>query len=853
MDVTRRERYHALPISLMPDAAPNIATPILAVAGVRKAFAGVVVLDDARFDVRAGEIHSLMGENGAGKSTLMKLLAGVHRPDAGDVLLDGRPATLASPHAAMSRGIALIHQEPLSFPELSVAENIFLSRGTPRGRLGQLDWATMRSRSRDLLSSLGLDLDPRTKLRGLSIADQQMVELAAALSQRARVLLMDEPTAALTPREADRLFDIARRLRGEGAAIVFISHRLDEVFAISDRITVLRDGRCIATHRTIETGRPQIIAEMVGRELAAAEERVAATPGATRLEAIDLTRAGRFADVSLTLRAGEIVGMAGLVGAGRTDVARALFGIAPADAGVVKIEGRNVSVTSPRQAIDLGIAYVPEDRQQHGLLTPMTVSANTTMADLGGASRAGWLSSKRERGIARDWAARLRTRLRDVGQPARELSGGNQQKVVLAKWLQTRPTILIVDEPTRGIDVGAKAEVHGLLAELARGGTAILMISSDLPEVLSMSDRILVMREGRVTGEFARGEATQERVMQAATGAVVASNRDLPAAQARRASSQMARLAAFREAGIAAIVALAFVACAIREPRFLSGDNLRSILLYLPIVAVVAMGQMMAIVSRNIDLSVGSILGLAAIVVGNLYVSHPAMPLPVALLAAMAVGGALGLLNGALVALLRVPSIIATLGTLTAYRGLIYLYSGGRQVERESMATLLNLGLAWIVVAAVVVMALTALWLHFTRAGRSVFAIGSNPHAAALRGIAVAPVLLTIFTVTGALSGLAGLMFAARFGYVNPVSTGASMELVVISAVVIGGTNVFGGSGSVVGVLLGCTLLALVNTALPMLGISAFWQQAFYGAAILVAASADVLLQRRAAGRSELA
>ncbi|RYG76541.1 ABC transporter permease [bacterium] len=301
------------------------------------------------------------------------------------------------------------------------------------------------------------------------------------------------------------------------------------------------------------------------------------------------------------------------------------------------------------------------------------------------------------------------------------------------------------------------------------------------------------------------------------------------------------------------MVLLAFAICEIKEPRFLSGDNLRSILLYLPIIAVVAMGQMMVIVSRNIDLSVGSILALAAIVVGNLYVTHPSMPLPVAMLAAMGVGAILGLLNGVLVALLRVPSIIATLGTLTAYRGLVYLYSDGKQVDRDALLPLVDRGLWWVVAAAVLVMGLTAAWLRYTRAGRSVFAIGSNPHAASLRGIAVTPVLLTIFTVTGLLSGLAGLMFAARFGYVNPVSTGASMELVVISAVVIGGTNVFGGSGTVVGVLLGCILLALVNTALPMLNISAFWQQAFYGAAILLAAGVDVIIQRRAAGRSELA
>jgi len=416
--------------------------------------------------------------------------------------------------------------------------------------------------------------------------------------------------------------------------------------------------------------------------------------------------------------------------------------------------------------------------------------------------------------------------------------------------------VFILDEPTRGIDVGAKAEVHHVMAELARQGKAVLMISSDLPEVLAMSDRVLVMREGRITGRFEHGEATQERIMAAATGADGDGGgargvfRKGQAAPEPGLVSSMLRL---REMGIAAFVIVAVIVCSTIQPRFLSADNLRSILLYIPLIVVVAMGQMMLIVSRNIDLSVGSMLGLAAIVVGNQFIRYPHMSLWTAALIAAGVGGVLGLANGTLVALLRVPAIIATLGTYTAYRGLIFIYSGGRQVNNNDLpASLIQLSqssplrVPWIVLFAAITAAGTALWLRYTRTGRCVFAIGSNPSAAVLRGLPVRRVLLSIFTVTGLLSGLAGLMFASRYGYVNPVTTGAQFELVVISAVVIGGVNVFGGSGTVAGVLLGCLLLGVVNVALPMLAVSAFWQLALYGAAILLAATVDTLVQRRA-------
>lgn len=500
------------------EAAPA-SRPLLTARAITKSFGAVNVLHEVDFDLRPGEVHTIMGENGAGKSTLLKILGGIHQPDAGAIEIEGAEATIANPHAAQQLGIALIHQEPLTFPDLDVAENIFLGHSGSRWPLFSLvRWGQRYAEAGRLLRELGVTLNPRAKVFGLSIADQQMVEMAGALAQRARILLMDEPTASLTPDEVKQLFGIVRRLRDQGTAIVFISHRLEEVFDISDRITVLRDGEFVATRRREETNVEEIIRMMVGRPLSALYQMKPSTPGEPLLEVRDFGRGRRFDGISFEVRAGEILGLAGLVGAGRTDVARSLFGIAPADRGKMLVDGREVVVRRPADAIRLGMALVPEDRQAHGLFPPFTIAENVGAASLRSLFPAGWIRRQREVDIAETYRGSLRIASRDFSQRASELSGGNQQKVVLAKWLQTQPRILILDEPTRGIDIGAKQEVHHLMSELTRQGKAILLISSDLPEVLAMSDRIIVLREGRITGELSRAEATAEKVMAAATG-----------------------------------------------------------------------------------------------------------------------------------------------------------------------------------------------------------------------------------------------------------------------------------------------------------------------------------------------
>ena len=496
-----------------------MSEPILRMTNIVKNFAGVQALRGVDFDLYAGEVHAILGENGAGKSTLIKVITGVHQPNDGDIFLDGRQVHFANPLESRQHGIAAIYQEPSLFPDLDIAENIFVGR-QPMGLGRNVAWRRMYRGAAELLDSLGVELSPKTKARDLSVAQQQMVEIARALSVNAKILIMDEPTSSLTLAEVDDLFRITRRLRESGTAIVFISHRLEDLFELADRVTVLRDGSYVGTRQMAGVTTEELIQMMVGRTLSDLFPKQAVEAGQVALKVTGLTLPGVFADVSFELRKGEILGMAGLVGAGRTDVARTIFGLAPAAGGAIEIDGRPVKIRSPQQAMNLGLAYVPEDRQHHGLVLPMNLSQNITLPILSEYARGGWLKKGAELEAAQQAASQMAVKAASLWQKARELSGGNQQKVVLAKWLSTHPRILMLDEPTRGIDVGTKAAVHALMSELAAQGMAILMISSELPEILGMSDRIIVMREGRVTAQLSRAEATQEKIMLAATQAV---------------------------------------------------------------------------------------------------------------------------------------------------------------------------------------------------------------------------------------------------------------------------------------------------------------------------------------------
>lgn len=490
--------------------------PLLRMAGITKQFPGVQALNNVDFEVFPGEILGFLGENGAGKSTLIKILSGIYTPDQGAIWLNGQPINPRNPHDAQTLGISTIHQELALAQNLTVAENIFLNR-EPRLALGRVDFARMNRAAEELLHNLGTEIPGDKRINELTVAAQQMVEIAKAVSYRANLILMDEPTSALSSREVDALFALMRRLKERGVAVVFISHRLDEVRQIVDRVIVMRDGQRVGTLPISEASEAQIIRMMVGRDVLLTNKS-ATTVGEPVLELHNISGNNGVQQVNLTVRQGEIVGIAGLVGAGRTELIRLICGVDRLTAGDVRIAGKAVKIHSPADAVAQGIGWVPEDRKLHGLVLGMSVQANSTMAILPRLSNwLGMIHAPKERAIAEEYVKTLDIVTPSVDQTVRNLSGGNQQKVVLAKWLSSTPRLLIVDEPTRGIDVGAKSEIHKLLAQLAQQGIAILMVSSELPEILAMSDRILVLCQGRVTGEFTREEANQEAIMTAAT------------------------------------------------------------------------------------------------------------------------------------------------------------------------------------------------------------------------------------------------------------------------------------------------------------------------------------------------
>ncbi|WHA44077.1 sugar ABC transporter ATP-binding protein [Agrobacterium larrymoorei] len=485
---------------------------VLALKGIEKSFGSISVLRGVDFDVRAGEVHALMGENGAGKSTMIRIMSGAHQPSSGDVVLDGEAVRFGQPRAAQAAGISVVHQELLLFPALTVAENIFLGHA-PKTSIGLLDRRAMREQAHALLSRLDCpELDVDARVESLSVANRQRIEIARALSRNARVLIMDEPTAALAEADVVRLLDVIKALKNDGVGIVYVSHRMDEVFRISDRVTVLRDGKTVASNDIGEVTEANLVSMMVGREISQLFPKETVPLGEAVLELDALSCAGRVENVSLTVRAGEILGIAGLVGSGRTELAETVFGISPASSGEIRINGKPVKVDNVRQAVDHGIAYVPEDRAQHGLVKRQTIRDNVAITVIDKLTN-GWLVDRRqEQSLASDAIARFAVRTRGPSQIVGELSGGNQQKVVIAKWLASAPKVLILDEPTRGVDVGAKSEIHKLMVQLAREGMAIIMISSELPEVLGMSDRIAVMNDHRMVAILDRSEATPETI-----------------------------------------------------------------------------------------------------------------------------------------------------------------------------------------------------------------------------------------------------------------------------------------------------------------------------------------------------
>ena len=493
-------------------------TPLFALRNVSKVFPGVKALDNVQLELYPGQVTALVGENGAGKSTLVKTMTGIYQPEAGDIWFNGEVVSFPNPEAARQMGITAIHQETVLFDELSVAENIFVGSYPTKGWLKSIDWSTMNERARAILAEIEAPLSPTAPLKGLSIGQKHMVAIARALSVKARVVILDEPTAALSHHEIQELYEIIERLKANGTAILFITHKFDEIFAVADRYTVFRDGRYIGAGSIKEVTEPELVEMMVARSVKDTYPKVEAELGDTVFSVKNLSHPTEFDDISFDVRRGEILGLYGLVGAGRTEIMKAIIGLSPKASGQIFLDGQPIDIRSPAEAIHHGIVYVPEERQQQGVMLDLPIYQNISLPQLHRTSKAGFLRPSREYELTQDYAKRLNVKTSNWSEVVNNLSGGNQQKVVIAKWLATDPKVIILDEPTKGIDIGSKAAVHQFMSELVQQGLAVIMVSSELPEVMGMADRIIVMHEGLITQTLLRSEASAEGIVSAATG-----------------------------------------------------------------------------------------------------------------------------------------------------------------------------------------------------------------------------------------------------------------------------------------------------------------------------------------------
>ncbi len=846
----------------------------LTLRGVRKTFGGIHALKGVDLELRSGEIHALVGENGAGKSTLIKIAGGVFPPDEGRIEIDGKPVSFASPRDAQQDGIVVIHQTPLLCPHLSVTENILL--GHLPTRWGIVQWGQAAKRSAELLQQLNASLPLDAPVGTLSVAQQQLVALARALSLQARWLILDEPTASLSRTEVERLFAILRQLKEQGVGILFVSHRLEEVLELSDRITVLRDGEKVATLPARTATREQLIALMVGSPVAwdkggrmgdegeTEKRRNGERQSETLLRLHSVSVNGIVRGVSLTVRQGEIVGLFGLVGSGRSELAQAIVGLREIVGGSVEWQGKLVRFRSPNDALRHGIAYLPEDRLHQSLLLPRSIRENIGLPNLLRFSRRGVVNERAEREAAEQQTQTLRVRMTTVEQPVQQLSGGNQQKVALAKWLLTNPQLFILDEPTHGVDVATKAEIHRLITQWRQKGKTILLISSELEELQRLCDRIVVMRQGHIVGEFPPTAAPAE-ILAAAFGQQKTGRagdkgrrmRDEEQGETEKRGSGETEMgerwvphALFRlsrEVSLLLFILTLALFVGWRNPAFLTGEHWLTLLQESAPTLIGAIAIAMVILSGNLDLSVGSLLGACAMTAGHAAKAEWALPLVILL--ALSLGAAVGAVNGFLVTRLLLPSIIVTLGMMGIIRGtMLVLTKGYWVIGLPESFRWLGVGKiagvpvpVWI---ALFVLALCWFISRYTCWGRDLYAIGSNAEAARLAGILVPRRVFSIFVFCSALVGLAALVYTARFPVVQS-ETGKGFELDVITAAVFGGVNIFGGAGSVVGAALGAFAVTVLHSALTFLQLAGEWDKFALGGLILLSVTIDALRQRR--------
>lgn len=832
------------------------ARSVLAVHDVNKSFPGVQALRNVWFDCLSGEIHGLVGENGAGKSTLMRILAGAMPPDSGSIRLRGESVVLRTPRHAHDLGIAMVYQDTRLVDDLDVAQNIWLEREP--GSFLLVDRRSMETQAAAILNRLGLEIDLRRTARELTSAERQIVEIARALTADPAVLILDEPTSALDPGEVERLGGILRSLQKTGTGIVFISHRLPEVLEFADRITVMKDGQIVTTVLNQGITEDFLVSKMVGRQLSLAFPPKSSKAGRNRLEVRNLSSLGKFRAISFTVTAGEIVGFGGIQGNGQSEIARALYGLVPAS-GEIRLDDVRMVLRSPGDAIQAGVVYVPADRRAESIFAPHSIRRNVAAPHLPSWSRFGILNHSLEQNAVNDVVSRFQVRTPSLEQPIGFLSGGNQQKVVIGRWILAQPKLYIFDEPTQGVDVATKLELYRVIRQLAEQGAAVILLSSDLLELIGLSDRILVIAHGSIVDRVAAVDATEERII---GSAVIRGPKDnLSRARPVNGSAPTHRpgkrlgigqVLWRRYAGTILLLCLLLLVSAYTATQsryFLTERNMGNLAIEVVPLALVAIGQMAVVLLGGVDLSVGPAMSLTTALASYVIVNDHAEVAGVIL--CLVAGLLIGALNSFLILSLRIPDLISTLATYSLVMGLALIVrpSPGGNVS-ETFSDLLTMRIGWLPVAGAVVLLISVLGelcLVRSKIGVRLYATGSRPEAAFVAGTPVGRVRLLAYLFSGLMAAVAGLVIAARIGSGDP-QAGTQFTLSSIAAVVVGGTSVFGGRGTVVGTFLGAILLVLLQDALNQLHVTAYYQYIWTGALLLVAValySINEFLKRR--------
>lgn len=811
----------------------------ISVKALSKSFPGVRALDRIDFDCRPGEIHALVGENGAGKSTLLRILMGVYQPEDGEIRLNNDIVHITSPAKAKELGLAMVFQSTKLVPDLNTIQNIFL--GQEVGTI-LLNYNAMRAKVEALFARMKENFDIDEPVGGKTLAQRQIIELARALSTDARVLILDEPTSALTPREVDNLFSILRELRNDGVAIIFISHRLPEVFAIADRITVLKDGQLVDTVAAIEVDEDQIVSMMVGRDISNAFPPHSANIGDEVLQVENFSDGAKFFGINLTVRAGEIIGIGGIAGSGQQEIVRALYGLIPS-VGSVRINGVYQPNMSPADAINAGIVYLPSDRLGEGMFLPHSISDNVALPHIRDWARGGIVDNRVQKCKVAEQLSTLNVKTSWAEKPVELLSGGNQQKVAFARWLLSEPKIYIFDEPTQGVDVASKMEIYEIVHELSARGAAVIIVSSDVAELIGLSVRIYVTAAGHLVDEVLARDASEERIV----GSSVKSIRQqiypesiLPGV-ASPASTSKRLLSKYLAPIMLTLVTMVLCLLATNATEyFFTPRNLSNVALQLSPLVLVALGQLLVIMIGGVDLSVGPVISLSTGIASILVVTEAPIGLVPGVLAILLAGLSVGILNAILIVYMKLPDLIATLATFSVVSGLALTIrpAPGGLVDFDFSDSILSrwgaLPLAFIFVVVMVV--LIEVMLSRSRFGLRLIATGSSGEAAFAAGISTKNIRAVAYVMSGVLASIAGIIVASRIGSGDP-QAGTSFTLLSITAVVLGGASVFGGRGTALGVLAASTLLMVLQNAMSHLHISAYWQYIVTGVLTLAAVS----------------